>query len=55
MVAFYYGLLKHMHFGLASSLKEKLMEGNVRGKGRDRYKEAKVKGVGDYNTITCHI
>lgn len=38
MVAFYYGLLKHRHFGLASSLKEKLMEGNWGG-GADTRKQ----------------
>ena len=50
-----------MHFGLASSSKEKLMGENERTKGGElggqRHMVAKVKGVimGDYHTIVTNI
>lgn len=52
-----------MHFGLASSSKEKLMEGNERRKGGEwwgggqRHVMAKVKAgnMGDYNTIISQV
>lgn len=52
MVAFYYRLLKHRHFALASSLNEKLMEGNIRRGGR--HKEAKEKGGNMVITAQLH-
>lgn len=48
-------IVKNLHFGLASSLKENLREENIKRRGRGRNKEAKGKGVEIWVTVSHYI